>query len=47
MKKDNISLAAWALVEEFREGKWKALDLPKITRQDFDIDGIEFVNTLV
>ena len=46
MKKDNISLAAWALVEEFREGKWKALDLPKITREDLDIDGIEFVNTL-
>ncbi len=46
MQKDDISLAAWALVNEFREGKWKALDLPKITREDFDINGIEFVNTL-
>ena len=46
MQKDDISLAAWALVDEFREGKWKALDLPKITREDFDINGIEFVNTL-
>jgi len=46
MQKDDISLAAWALVNEFREGKWKALDLPKITRQDFGINGIEFVNTL-
>jgi len=46
MQKDDISLAAWALVDEFREGKWKALDLPKITREDFGINGIEFVNTL-
>jgi hypothetical protein len=46
MQKDDISLAAWALVDEFREGKWKALDLLKITREDFDINGIEFVNTL-
>jgi len=46
MQKDDISLAAWALVDEFREGKWKALDLPKITRKDFGINGIEFVNTL-
>ena len=46
MQKDNISLAAWALIDEFREGKWKSLDLPKITREDFDINGIEFVNTL-
>ncbi|MDE3184207.1 MAG: TIM barrel protein [Bacteroidota bacterium] len=46
MQKDDISLAAWALVEEFRQGKWKALDLPKITREDLDINGIEFVNTL-
>jgi len=46
MQKDDISLAAWALIDEFREGKWKSLDLPKITREDFDINGIEFVNTL-
>lgn len=46
MQKDDISLAAWALVDEFRAGKWKALDLPKITREDLGINGIEFVNTL-
>ena len=46
MQKDDISLAAWALVDEFREGKWKALDLPRITREDLDLNGIEFVNTL-
>lgn len=46
MQKDDISLAAWALVDEFREGKWKALDLPKITRNDLGLNGIELVNTL-
>jgi sugar phosphate isomerase/epimerase len=46
MKKDDISLAQWALVEEIREGKWKNLDFPRIAREVFDINGIEFVNTL-
>lgn len=46
MKKDDISLAQWTLVDEFRTGQWKTLDLPKIIRADFDINGIEFVNTL-
>lgn len=44
--KDDISLAQWALVEEVRSGKWKTLDFPKIAREDFDLNGIEFVNTL-
>jgi sugar phosphate isomerase/epimerase len=44
--KDNISLAQWALVDEIKSGKWKNLDFPRIARQDFDLDGIEFVNTL-
>ncbi|MBA7520322.1 hypothetical protein ES705_12416 [subsurface metagenome] len=44
--KDDISIAQWALVEEVRAGKWKTLDFPKIAREDFDINGIEFVNTL-
>lgn len=44
--KDDISLAQWALVDEINEGKWKTLDFPKIARRDFDINGIEFVNTL-
>lgn len=44
--KNDISLAQWALVEEVRAGKWKTLDFPKIAREDFDLNGIEFVNTL-
>jgi L-ribulose-5-phosphate 3-epimerase len=46
MVKDDISLAQWALVDEIREGKWKTLDFPRIAREEFDINGIEFVNTL-
>jgi L-ribulose-5-phosphate 3-epimerase len=44
--KDGISLAQWALVSEIRDGKWKNSDFPKIAREDFDINGIEFVSTL-
>ena len=43
--KDDISLAQWALVEEIRAGKWKTLDFAKIARQDFGLNGIEYVNT--
>ena len=46
MIKDDISLAQWALVDEIREGKWKTLDFPKIAREDFNLNGVEFVNTL-
>lgn len=46
MVKDDISLAQWALVDEIRAGKWKTLDFPAIARNDFDLNGIEFVNTL-
>src|SRR6185436_5236118 len=44
--KSDISLAEWALVEEIRAGKWKNLDFPRIAREDFGLNGIEFVNTL-
>jgi L-ribulose-5-phosphate 3-epimerase len=44
--KDDISIAQWALVEEIRAGKWKNLDFPKIAREDFGVNGIEFVNSL-
>ena len=44
--KDDISLAQWALIEEIRAGKWKNLDFPRIAREDFGLNGIEFVNTL-
>lgn len=46
MIKDDISLAQWALVDEIRAGQWKTLDFPRIAREDFGINGIEFVNTL-
>ena len=46
MTYDVISLAQWALVQEIRDGKWKTLDFPKVAREDFDLNGIEFVNTL-
>ncbi|MEX2592868.1 MAG: TIM barrel protein [Anditalea sp.] len=46
MTKDDISIAQWALVDEVRAGKWKTLDFPRIAREDFGINGIEFVNTL-
>ena len=44
--KNDISIAQWALVEEIRAGKWKNLDFPRIAREDFGVNGIEFVNTL-
>jgi len=44
--KDDISLAQWALVGEIRDGKWKNSDFPRIAREDFDINGVEFVSTL-
>jgi len=43
---DDISLAQWALVDEIREGKWTTLDFPRVAREDFGLNGIEFVNTL-
>ena len=45
-RKDDVSLAQWALVQEMRDGKWKNSDFPRIAREDFDINGIEFVSTL-
>ena len=44
--KDDISLAEWALVDEIKAGKWKNLDFPQVARNDFGLNGIEFVNTL-
>src|SRR5690554_3885514 len=43
---NNISLAQWALVDEINKGEWKTLDFPRIAREDFGLNGIEFVNTL-
>ena len=44
--KDDISLAQWALVDEIIAGKWKTLDFAKVAREDFGLNGIEYVNTL-
>jgi len=43
---DDISLAQWSLIDEWRAGKWKTLDIPRLAREDFDLNGVEFVNTL-
>ncbi|SIT11485.1 Xylose isomerase-like TIM barrel [Zobellia uliginosa] len=43
---DDISLAQWALVDEFKSGKLNTLDFPRIAREGFDLNGIEFVNIL-
>jgi sugar phosphate isomerase/epimerase len=43
---DDISLAQWSLIEEWRTGKWTTLDFPRLAREDFDLNGVEFVNTL-
>jgi sugar phosphate isomerase/epimerase len=45
-QKDDISLAQWALVGEIRAGQWKTLDFPRVAREEFGLNGIEFVNTL-
>ena len=45
-QKDDISIAQWSLVDEIRQGLWTTLDFPKLAREEFDINGIEFVNTL-
>ena len=46
MTYDDISIAQWALVNEIRSGEWTNLDFPRIAREDFGLNGIEFVNTL-
>lgn len=42
---DGISLATWSLVRSFRLGVWKLTDLSRICREDFGIDGIEYVTS--
>lgn len=40
-----ISLALWSLVSSFRAGVWELTDAHRICREDFGIDGVEYVNT--
>lgn len=43
--KDDISLAAWSLNRSyFGVHRWKNLDLPRIAREEFNINAVEFVN---
>lgn len=43
--KDAISLATWSIVRSFRAGIWKLPDVARICREDFGIDGIEYVTS--
>jgi L-ribulose-5-phosphate 3-epimerase len=40
-----ISLAAWSVHRLFYSGKLKQIDMPKLCRQEFDISGLELVNS--
>jgi sugar phosphate isomerase/epimerase len=42
---NKISLATWSIVRSFRAGIWKLTDVARICRQDFGIDGIEYVTS--
>ncbi len=39
-----ISLAEWSLHKAIQSGKMTNLDFPKITREEFDIEGVEYVS---
>ena len=41
--KDAISLATWSINRSFTAGLWDLLDIARITREDFNNDGIEYV----
>ncbi|MBN2290544.1 MAG: sugar phosphate isomerase/epimerase [Candidatus Glassbacteria bacterium] len=43
-KKFKISLAGWSINSTFRK-EWTCLDLPRIVREEFGLDGLEFVNS--
>jgi sugar phosphate isomerase/epimerase len=42
---NTISLATWSLVRSFRAGIWKLTDVARICREDFGLDGIEYVTS--
>jgi sugar phosphate isomerase/epimerase len=41
--RDAISLATWSINRSFTAGLWDLLDIARICREDFNIDGIEYV----
>ncbi len=44
-KKFRISLAAWSVHRMFHAGKLKQIDMPELCRKQFDLDGLELVNS--
>ncbi len=42
-RKTAISLATWSIVRSFRAGLWKLTDVARLCREDFGLDGIEYV----
>ena len=44
-RQNAISLATWSIVRSFRAGLWKLTDVARICREDFAIDGIEYVTS--
>jgi len=45
MKKFEISVAAWSLHRMFYAGKLKQIDMPALCRKEFDVGGLELVNS--
>ncbi len=43
--KFEISIAAWSFHRMFYAGKLKQIDMPKVCREEFDISGLELVNS--
>jgi sugar phosphate isomerase/epimerase len=44
-EKNAISLATWSIVGSFRAQVWKLTDVARICREDFGVDGIEYVTS--
>lgn len=42
-EQDAISLATWSLVRSYNAGVWKLTDIHRICREDFGVDGVEYV----
>jgi len=42
---NKISLATWSIVRSFQTGVWKLTDIHRICREDFGLDGVEYVTS--
>lgn len=45
MKKFEISVAAWSVHRMFYAGRLKQIDMPELCRKEFDLGGLELVNS--